>query len=131
MITRKLIFHSDRGIQYACHEFANLLSSYNLVDRSMSRKGDCWDNAIAQSFFKTLKVEHIYHHSYKTIREAELTLFEYIETCYNVNRIHTTIKTSVKDKKEKFINQLEAYYIVQFFVAGSLSEHSGPSLKAK
>jgi len=47
MITRKLIFHSDRGIQYACHEFANLLSSYNLVDRSMSRKGDCWDNAIA------------------------------------------------------------------------------------
>ena len=108
MITRKLIFHSDRGIQYACHEFANLLSSYNLVERSMSRKGDCWDNAVAESFFKTLKVEHIYHHSYKTIKEAELSVFEYIETWYNVNRIHTVIKTSIKDKKENFINQLVA-----------------------
>jgi putative transposase len=108
MITRKLIFHSDRGIQYACHEFANLLSSYSLVERSMSRKGDCWDNAVAESFFKTLKVEHIYHHSYKTIKEAELSVFEYIETWYNVNRIHTAIKTSIKGKKKKFINQLVA-----------------------
>jgi putative transposase len=108
MITQKLIFHSDRGVQYACYEFANLLSSYKLVERSMSRKGDCWDNAVAESFFKTLKVEHIYHHSYKTIKEAELSVFEYIETWYNVNRIHTTIKTSIKNKKEKFINQLVA-----------------------
>jgi putative transposase len=108
MITRKLIFHSDRGIQYACYEFANLILSYKLVERSMSRKGNCWDNAVAESFFKTLKVEHIYHHSYKTIKEAELSVFEYIETWYNVNRIHTTIKTSIKDKKEKFINQLVA-----------------------
>ena len=108
MITQRLIFHSDRGVQYACYEFANLLSSYKLVERSMSRKGDCWDNAVAESFFKTLKVEHIYHHSYKTIKEAELSVFEYIETWYNVNRIHTTIKTSIKNKKEKFINQLVA-----------------------
>ena len=68
----------------------------------MSRKGNCWDNAVAESFFKTLKVEHIYHHSYKTIKEAELSVFEYIETWYNVNRIHTTIKTSIKNKKVKF-----------------------------
>jgi putative transposase len=108
MITRKLIFHSDRGIQYACHEFTNQLSSYKIVERSMSRKGDCWDNAVAESFFKTLKVEHVYHHSYKTIKEAELSVFEYIETWYNVNRIHTTIKSSIKNKKEKFINQLVA-----------------------
>ena len=108
MITRKLIFHSDRGIQYACYEFTNLLSSYQLVERSMSRKGDCWDNAVAESFFKTLKVEHVYHHSYKTIKDAQLSVFEYIETWYNVNRIHTTIKTSIKNKKEKFINQLVA-----------------------
>jgi putative transposase len=108
MISRKLIFHSDRGIQYACHEFTNQLSSYKIVERSMSRKGDCWDNAVAESFFKTLKVEHVYHHSYKTIKEAELSVFEYIETWYNVNRIHTTIKTSIKNKKEKFINQLVA-----------------------
>jgi putative transposase len=108
LITRKLIFHSDRGVQYACNEFKNLLSTYKLLERSMSRKGDCWDNAVAESFFKTLKVEHVYHHSYKTFKEAELSVFEYIETWYNVNRIHTTIKTSIRNKKEKFINQLVA-----------------------
>ena len=108
MITRKLIFHSDRGIQYACYEFANLLLSYKLVERSMSRKGDPWDNAVAESFFKTLKVEHIYQHSYRTFKEAELSVFEYIESWYNVNRIHTTIKTSIKNKKEILINQLVA-----------------------
>jgi transposase InsO family protein len=108
LITRKLIFHSDRGVQYACNEFANLLSSYKLVERSMSRKGNCWDNAVAESFFKTLKVEHIYHHNYKTFKEAELSVFEYIEAWYNVNRIHTTLKTSIKNKKEILINQLVA-----------------------
>ena len=108
MITRKLIFHSDRGVQYACYEFANLLSSYKLVERSMSRKGDCWDNAVAESFFKTLKVEHVYRHSYRTFKDAELSVFEYIESWYNVNRIHTTIKTSIKNKKEIIINQLVA-----------------------
>jgi transposase InsO family protein len=108
MITGRLIFHSDRGVQYACHEFANLLSSYKLVERSMSRKGDPWDNAVAESFFKTLKVEHIYHHSYKTFREAEISVFEYIESWYNVNRIHTTIKTSIKKKKNIILNQLVA-----------------------
>jgi transposase InsO family protein len=95
-ITQVLIFHSDRGVQY------------KLVERSMSRKGDCWDNAIAESFFKTLKVEHIYHNSYKTFKEAELSVFEYIEAWYNVNRIHTTIRTSIKNKKEILINQLVA-----------------------
>ena len=107
-ITQMLIFHSDRGVQYACNEFKNLLSSYKLVERSMSRKGDCWDNAVAESFFKTLKVEHIYQNSYKTFKEAELSVFEYIEAWYNVNRIHTTIKTSIKNKKEILINQLVA-----------------------
>jgi transposase InsO family protein len=107
-IIQVLIFHSDRGIQYACNEFKNILSSNKLVERSMSRKGDPWDNAVAESFFKTLKVEHIYHNSYKTFREAELSVFEYIEAWYNVNRIHTTIKTSIKNKKEILINQLVA-----------------------
>src|SRR5664280_2198096 len=107
LITRKLIFHSDRGVQYACNEFANLLLSYKLVERSMNRKGNCWDNAVAESFFKTLKVEHIYHHNYKTFKEAELSVFEYIEAWYNVNRIYTTLKTSIKNKKE-ILNQLVA-----------------------
>jgi transposase InsO family protein len=70
-IRQQLIFHSDRGIQYACHEFANLLKSYRLVERSMSRKGNCWDNAVSESFFKTLKVEHVYHKKYKTYQEAQ------------------------------------------------------------
>jgi transposase InsO family protein len=107
-IVQKLIFHSDRGIQYACHEFKNLLESYKLVERSMSRKGDCWDNAVAESFFKTLKVEHVYQTSFRTFKEAELSVFEYIEAWYNINRIHTTIKSSIKNKKEILINQLVA-----------------------
>jgi transposase InsO family protein len=107
-ITQVLIFHSDRGVQYACNEFKNILSPYKFVERSMSRKGDCWDNAVAESFFKTLKVEHIYQNSYKTFKEAELSVFEYIEAWYNVNRIHTSIKTSIKNKKEILINQLVA-----------------------
>jgi len=107
-ITQRLIFHSDRGVQYACNEFKNLLSSYKLVERSMSRKGDCWDNAVAESFFKTLKVEHVYHNRYKTYRQAELSVFEYIEAWYNVNRIHTTINTTIKNKNEIILNQLVA-----------------------
>jgi len=107
-ITQVLIFHSDRGVQYACNEFKELLLSYKLVTRSMSRKGDCWDNAVAESFFKTLKVELIYQNSFKTFEEAQLSVFEYIEAWYNVNRIHTTIKTSIKNKKEILINQLVA-----------------------
>ena len=107
-ITQALIFHSDRGIQYACHEFKNLLQSYKLVERSMSQKGDCWDNAVAESFFKTLKVEHIYHKNFKTFKEAEISIFEYIEAWYNVNRIHTTIQSPIKNKKELLINQLVA-----------------------
>ena len=74
----------------------------------MSRKGDCWDNAVAESFFKTLKVELIYQNSFKTFEEAQLSVFEYIEAWYNVNRIHTTIKTSIRNKKEILKNQLVA-----------------------
>lgn len=107
-ITQALIFHSDRGIQYACNEFKELLASYKLVERSMSRKGDCWDNAVAESFFKTLKVELVYQNSFKTFEEAQLSVFEYIEAWYNVNRIHTTIKTSIRNKKEILKNQLVA-----------------------
>jgi transposase InsO family protein len=56
-ITTQLIFHSDRGVQYACYEFRNVLSKHPLVGQSMSRKANCWDNAVAESFFKTLKSE--------------------------------------------------------------------------
>jgi transposase InsO family protein len=88
-ITKELIFHSDRGIQYACKVFRNLLSN-PLVTQSMSRKGNCWDNAVAESFFKTLKVERVYQRTYLTRNEAKMDLFQYIEGWYNTRRIHSS-----------------------------------------
>jgi putative transposase len=71
-ITQKLIFHSDRGTKYACNEFTKILKANNLILQSMSRKGNCWDNAVAESFFKTIKVE-------------------WIESWYNRRRRHSAI----------------------------------------
>ena len=87
-ISKELIFHSDRGIQYACKAFRNLLKG-SLITQSMSRKGNCWDNAVAESFFKTLKVERAYQTSYSTRKEAKSDLFQYIEGWYNTRRIHS------------------------------------------
>jgi len=85
---QSLIYHSDRGSQYACEEFVSELNKHKSIIRSMSRKGNCWDNAVAESFFKTLKVELIYQNKYLTRQEAELSIFEYIETFYNTKRRH-------------------------------------------
>ncbi len=90
-ISNGLVFHSDKGIQYACNEFTNLIDSYQNVQRSMSRKGNCWDNAVAESFFKTLKVEHIYGQRFESKEEAALSIFERIETWYNHNRRHSAL----------------------------------------
>jgi putative transposase len=87
-----LIFHSDRGIQYACNEFVQTINKHPNIIRSMSRKGNCWDNAVAESFFKTLKTELIYHHKYSTRQHAALSVFEYIETFYNKTRRHKQLK---------------------------------------
>lgn len=83
-----LIFHSDRGSQYASDEFKELLNSIG-AEQSMSRKGNCWDNAVAESFFKTIKSELIYWHRFKTRNEAKLRIFEYIEIFYNRKRLHS------------------------------------------
>ena len=64
-INQELIFHSDRGVQYACTKFTNILNANELVQRSMSRKGNCWDNAVAESFFKTIKIESVYNETYQ------------------------------------------------------------------
>ena len=91
-ITKELIFHSDRGSQYASYRFTNIIKSYDgIVKQSMSRKGNCWDNAVAESFFKSLKVEWVYKHSYDHRSEAELSIFQWIETWYNRRRIHSTL----------------------------------------
>ena len=88
---KNLLFHSDRGVQYACDEFSFQLKRNKNVTQSMSRKGNCWDNAVAESFFKTLKVECVYQTKFETKKQAELAIFQYIETWYNRNRRHSAI----------------------------------------
>jgi putative transposase len=88
---KALLFHSDRGVQYACDEFLFHLKKNKNVTQSMSRKGNCWDNAVAESFFKTLKVECVYQNKFATREQAELAVFEYIETWYNRNRRHSAL----------------------------------------
>jgi transposase InsO family protein/transposase-like protein len=83
-----LTFHSDRGIQYACREFVSELSKHKSVTRSMSGKGNYWDNAVVESFFKTLKMELIYQNNFGNKYEAELAITEYIENFYNTTRRH-------------------------------------------
>jgi len=87
---RGLLIHSDRGIQYACQGFTDTLHTHGLI-QSMSRKGDCWDNAVAESFFRTLKTEWFYHQKLEDLRHAERELFQYIELYYNPVRIHATL----------------------------------------
>src|SRR5680860_453815 len=101
-ITKGLIFHSDRGVQYASEKFTNFLDSYKLITRSMSRKGNCWDNAVAESFFKTLKTEQIYGNKLITKEQMKLDLFEYIEIWYNKKRRHSAIENKTI---EEFWNQ--------------------------
>lgn len=84
-----VIFHSDRGSQYASDEFVEFLKC-NKVLASMSRKGDCWDNAVAESFFKTIKCDLVNWYNFKTRAEAEIRIFEYIELFYNKNRLHSS-----------------------------------------
>jgi len=83
-----LIFHSDRGLQYACGTFTNIMNHYKIT-RSMSRKGNCWDNAVAESFFKTLKTEWVWQRTYSNRKTAELSIFQWIETWYNRKRRHS------------------------------------------
>lgn len=86
----QLLFHSDRGVQYACHDFTNLLKAYNCL-QSMSRKGNCWDNAVAESFFKTIKVECLNKHIFTNQEVLKKILFRYIDGWYNTRRIHSAL----------------------------------------
>ena len=85
-----LLHHSDRGVQYACDEYQALLARHG-IECSMSRRGNCYDNAVVESFFGTLKTELIHHHTYATRNEARLALFEYLEVFYNRKRRHSTL----------------------------------------
>lgn len=85
---RELIFHSDRGIQYACDRFRGLLRA-NHIRQSMSRKGNCWDNAVAENFFKIIKSELVYHMPELDPGQARAEIFEFIEIWYNRQRKHS------------------------------------------
>ncbi len=85
---RGLMIHSDRGVQYASQDFKKILKKYGFI-QSMSRKGNCWDNAVAESFFHTLKTQLIYHIHFDNFEEAERMLFKYIEVYYNQRRKHS------------------------------------------
>lgn len=89
-IKKGLIFHSDQGLQYATKKFTNILASYGVI-RSMSRKGNCWDNAVAESFFKSLKTELIYGNKLIFKKQMETEIFQYIEIWYNRKRRHSSL----------------------------------------
>ena len=85
-----LIFHSDRGSQYCSALFRKTLKAYGVLS-SMSKKGDCWDNAPAESFFASLKKDRIYWRRYKTREEAKQDIFDYLEMFYNSERLHSSL----------------------------------------
>lgn len=90
-----LMIHSDRGVQYASYDFKAVLRSHNFI-QSMSpgkrrlREGNCYDNAVAESFFRTIKTQLIHHCTFRNVNEAQQTIFEYIEVYYNRQRKHST-----------------------------------------
>ena len=85
-----LLHHSDRGVQYASDAYQSLLQDHR-IQASMSGKGDCWDNAVMESFWATLKTELIYHEHYATREDARRSIFEYIEVFYNRKRLHSSL----------------------------------------
>jgi putative transposase len=89
-----LIFHSDRGSQYASYDFRTLLSEYGITS-SMSRKGNCWDNACSETLFGSLKVERLHGHRFKTRREAKDETIEWL-LWYNRARLHSRWPTSAR-----------------------------------
>ena len=85
-----LVHHSDRGVQYACGVYQTMLAEHG-IEASMSRRGNCWDNAVAESFFATLELECLSRHSWVTHAEAERAIIRYIAAWYNTQRRHSTL----------------------------------------
>src|SRR5699024_3113067 len=105
IIDSELVFHSDRGVQYACEAFTNLLKANPLISQSMSRKGNCWDNAPAESFFKTFKTElpiQTKHYNYRQIRQA---VFEFIEIWYNRKRMHSSLDYRTPAEQQQLLTK--------------------------
>lgn len=94
-----LLIHTDRGCQYAAHVFRDLLAQNGMV-LSMSRKGNCWDNAVVESFFHTLKVEAIHGETFSSRAMLEQEIFDYIERYYNKKRMHSTLDYQSPERYE-------------------------------
>jgi transposase InsO family protein len=103
-VTQPLIFHSDRGGQYACEEFRKELKIYPSMKQSMSRKGNCWDNAVAESFFKTLKTEGVYGSHFENQQVAAREIFEFIEIWYNRERLHSHLGYRTPAQMEELLH---------------------------
>ena len=110
-----LIWHTDRGSQYASYSHKDLLLEYRIT-QSMSRKGNCWDNAVAESFFKTLKSDLVYQTYFYTKRQAKREIFEYIEFYYNRVRSHSYLGNISPCKFEELNSML------QIEIAGSVQD---------
>jgi len=106
-INPKMLFHSDRGVQYASELFRSELKS-NQVVQSMSRKGNCWDNAVAENFFKILKSEMVNHREYHSHFHAKIEIFEFIEVWYNRKRKHGYLGYRTPEEFRKIINKTAA-----------------------
>lgn len=104
-ITPELVHHSDQGSQYACFEYVALLKSKNIAI-SMSRKGNPYDNAKAESFIKTLKIEEVYINEYRTISEARNNITRFIDLVYNRKRLHSSLDyVPPVEFEDDFLNQ--------------------------
>ncbi len=102
-----VIFHSDRGSQYCSREFQDLLTEYGMIS-SMSRKGNCWDNAVAESFFGSLKTERVFFSKYKTREDARQDIIDYIEMFYNSRRLHSHLGYLSPREFEKIMKMKKA-----------------------
>ena len=96
----QLVHHSDRGVQYASRAFRKLLKAHGVAG-SMSRKGDCWDNAVVESFFGSLKSERIHWRSYQSREEARADIVDYITMFYNSRRLHSYLGYQSPDEFER------------------------------
>jgi transposase InsO family protein len=98
-----LLHHSDRGVQHACQEYQQLLQRHGIAV-SMSRRGDCYDNALMESFWGSFKTELIYHERYPTREQAKQSIFEFIEVFYNRQRRHSAIGYMSPEQFEASLN---------------------------
>lgn len=99
-----IIHHSDRGRQYASYAYQELLKIYRMIP-SMSRRGNCYDNAYVESFFGTLKTELVHGERYRSRLEARLSIFEYVEVFYNRKRRHSALGYRSPEVYEKLLNE--------------------------